>query len=272
MVARSDRRQSNVAKRSDEILAWAYGSTGDHTGISIYSGLDADAFTDQVSPNYAIKALATQLEAPFQRSPDSACAPNCGPPPAPTGTNPNGTTSGLGSTGSSTFALCTFNRRPPLGWVRGPVTLSLRLSIASGIRGHVISQSGRVLAATTATTPGQLRLPVNTRLLASNRQHSLRVVVFVNAAQACSLPATLKVDNQAPRPLSIRIRAKGGKWQLTVKPSEAVRLSILRNTRTLRTTNVRAGTTAVLNMANNPHGTTLILTDRAGNRTSRTFP
>ena len=51
---------------------------GNHTGLTIYSGLDADAINDrQLNPNDEITELALQLEAPFRTTPDTACAPNC---------------------------------------------------------------------------------------------------------------------------------------------------------------------------------------------------
>ena len=59
-------------------LAWSYGVIGNHTGMTIYSGLDADAFGHkQLNPNYAIKELALQLKAQFLTTPDPSCAPGC---------------------------------------------------------------------------------------------------------------------------------------------------------------------------------------------------
>ena len=63
------------------VLGWGFGSTGGHSGMVIYSGLDADAFHDAASPNYALKELRIELAAPFNRAPDSSCAPGCAAPP-----------------------------------------------------------------------------------------------------------------------------------------------------------------------------------------------
>ena len=65
------------------VVAWGYGSTANHAGMVIYSGIDADAFSDATTPNYAIKELAIQLAAPFSRTGDASCSPNCSPPPPP---------------------------------------------------------------------------------------------------------------------------------------------------------------------------------------------
>ncbi len=59
-------------------IAWSYGVIGNHTGMTVYSGLDADAFgNSQLNPNNAIKELALQLQAQFRTTPDASCAPNC---------------------------------------------------------------------------------------------------------------------------------------------------------------------------------------------------
>ena len=177
------------------VLAWGYGSTADHTGMVVYSGMDADAFTDATTPNYAIKALALDLAAPFQRSADT-CSPNCTPPPvAPTGGGSAGggssgsgdsTPSGLGAPASQTFAQCSLARPAPHAWVRGNVALSLATSVAEGIHGSVLTTAGKIVGSGVTTTPGHLRLTVNTRLLPSDRRSTLTAVVYVNAVKACT--------------------------------------------------------------------------------------
>ena len=51
---------------------------GNHTGMTIYSGLDADAIDNsQLNPNDEITELLLQLQAPFRTTPDPSCAPTC---------------------------------------------------------------------------------------------------------------------------------------------------------------------------------------------------
>ena len=80
----------------DWVVAWGYGSTASHAGMVIYSGIDADAFSDAATPNYAIKELAIQLAAPFSRTGDATCSPNCSPPPPPPPPSGTGLTPKLG--------------------------------------------------------------------------------------------------------------------------------------------------------------------------------
>ena len=50
---------------------------GNHTGMTIYSGLDADAIDNsQLNPNDEITELALELKAPFNTTPDTSCAPS----------------------------------------------------------------------------------------------------------------------------------------------------------------------------------------------------
>ena len=55
-------------------IAWSYGVIGDHTGMTIYSGLDADAFPTNEVLNNDRKELALDLAAPFLSTP-AACSP-----------------------------------------------------------------------------------------------------------------------------------------------------------------------------------------------------
>lgn len=81
-------------------LAWSYGVIGNHTGLTIYSGIDADAFTKtKLNPNNAIKELALQLRASFRLTPDTSCAPDCHLPSS--------------GGGGSTHAACSFAKRAP---------------------------------------------------------------------------------------------------------------------------------------------------------------
>jgi hypothetical protein len=161
-------------------LAWAYGVVSNHTGMTIFSGIDADAFADKVSPNYAIKELKLQLQARFHRTPDTSCAPNCKPPGTSTG---------------KPFASCSFAKRVPRGWVHGRVSIWLKTSVAAGIRGKVLKRSGKVLATGRENKRGVIRLRVPTTRLPSRRTSRLRAAVYLHGKKACSKNFRLKVDN-----------------------------------------------------------------------------
>jgi hypothetical protein len=161
-------------------LAWGYGVVSNHTGMAIYSGIDADAFDDKVSPNYAIKELRLQLAALFHRTPDTSCAPNCKPP---------------GSSAGKPFASCSFAKRVPRGWVHGRVSIWLKTSVAGGIRGKVLKRSGKVLASGRENKHGVIRLKVQTTRLPSRRISRLRAAVYLHGKKACSKNFRLKVDN-----------------------------------------------------------------------------
>lgn len=274
------------------VLAWAYGSAAAHTGMVIYSGMDADAFSDQVTPNYALKELAIELAAPFQAAADSGCAPNCSPPPVPggsssssgsgtggagsggsggSGSGSGSSSSGLGSTGLPTFASCSLALRPPVSWVRGRITLPLTTSVADGITGQVVTQQGKIVGAGVPTAPGQLRLVVNTLLLPSNRASKLLGVVYVNSAKACTVSTSLKVDNTPPRLLLFKLRGGRIKRRLILQSSERAALVILAGKRTLQLRSVPARSTVTILLPGRLRSATLELIDRAGNRTIRSL-
>jgi hypothetical protein len=274
------------------VLAWAYGSAAAHTGMVIYSGMDADAFSDQVTPNYALKELAIELAAPSQAAADSGCAPNCSPPPVPggsssssgsgtggagsggsggSGSGSGSSSSGLGSTGLPTFASCSLALRPPVSWVRGRITLPLTTSVADGITGQVVTQQGKIVGAGVPTAPGQLRLVVNTLLLPSNRASKLLGVVYVNSAKACTVSTSLKVDNTPPRLLLFKLRGGRIKRRLILQSSERAALVILAGKRTLQLRSVPARSTVTILLPGRLRSATLELIDRAGNRTIRSL-
>jgi hypothetical protein len=163
-------------------IAWSYGVIGNHTGLTVYSGIDADAFGDDLKPDYALKELVLQLAAPFRSTPDTSCAPSCQLAPAG---------------GGKTYALCTFAKPVPTGWVHGRVPITLRTSIAAGITGKIATRSGRVLAWGRPGKAGLIKLVVQTHLLPSPRIARLNALVFVKGQQACTKPFRLKVDNSA---------------------------------------------------------------------------
>jgi uncharacterized membrane protein YgcG len=191
-------------------LAWTYGDVSAQTGLVIYSGLDADTFESTASPNYAIKALALQLAAPFARSADTT------PPPTGGGGGGGGTSGGGGGTGGgsggggtgggsggrTTYASCSFIA-VPTAWVHGRVPLAMKTSVANGISAKALTAKGKLVGSSATTTIGRLQLVVDTRQLPSNRSSALRAVVFVDAEAACELSFTLKVDNVRPRLLRL---------------------------------------------------------------------
>ena len=186
-------------------LAWAYGSISNHTGMTIYSGIDADAFGDtQLNPNNALKELVLQLKAPFSVTPDSSCAPSCQPPPSAGGGPPH--------------AACSVEKAPHR-WVHGRVPVLLKTSEAAGITGKVVARSGRVLAS--GTEAGELiHFRVNTRPLKSNHTWRLKALVYVNGQEACSTTFPLKVDNKRPRLLHLRTAILGHAHLVYMRVSE----------------------------------------------------
>lgn len=161
-------------------LAWAYGVVPNHTGMTIYSGIDADALTNKTSPNYALKELRLQLAAPFFRTPDTSCAPHCQPP---------------GTTGGKHLASCKFVKRVPRGWVHGRVPIVLKTSISAGITGKVLTHSGKAIAAARENARGLMRFRVPTKRLPSHRIARLRATVYWYGQRACTKKFSLKVDN-----------------------------------------------------------------------------
>jgi hypothetical protein len=161
-------------------VAWAYGVVSNHTGLTIYSGVDADGFDDSFKPNYAVKELKLQLAARFRRTPDTSCAPNCKPP---------------GTTGGKSFASCKFAKPVPRGWVHGRVPILVKTSIATGIRGKVLTRSGKALVTARENKRGLIRFRVPTTKLPSHRTARLRAAVYLHGHKACSKRFRLKVDN-----------------------------------------------------------------------------
>ena len=193
------------------VLAWSYGVIGERTGMTIYSGIDADAFRDTtLSPNNAIKELALQLQAPFRATPDTSCAPNCKPP---------------SSGGGQPHAACSVNKAPKR-WVHGRVPVWLKTSVATGLTGRVLAPMGRVLA-TANERGGLIRFRVNTRRLPSNHASRLRALVYLNGKQACITSFRLKIDNTPPRLLHLATRRSGNSDVLWLRVSEVSAMTIV---------------------------------------------
>lgn len=192
-------------------LAWSYGSIGKHTGMTIYSGLDADAINNgQLNPNDEITELVLQLKAPFRTTPDPSCAPNCKPPPVPQQANPIN---------------CSFAKHVPTHWVHGRVPLSLKCSPAQGVTAFArLGPTGSILASGTEQN-GLIHLRVQTRLLRTNHV-SRPAVVYGNSQQTKSKFFRLKVDNTPPRVLSLRTRSTGSGHMVSFRISERSKMRI----------------------------------------------
>jgi uncharacterized membrane protein YgcG len=274
------------------VLGWGYGSTGDHSGMVIYSGMDADAFHDTANPNYALKELQIELAATFNRTPDSSCAPGCAAPQVPAagsggvgggsggggsgsggsgGGGSGGGGSGSGDPPTGTFASCSLERKAPTSWVRGQVPLWLKTSVASGINAQVVTAGGKVVAAG-VPKDGHLKLVVNTKMLPSNMQSELVGVVYVNSQRACSVSTRLRVDNQPARLNLLKLRRDGNRTFVSLRANEAAHLTIFEPGHKPRRFSVPTKGTITLVLPGSLRNGRLLLVDRAGNRTIRALP
>ncbi len=251
------------------VVAWGYGSTATHAGMVIYSGIDADAFDDSASPNYAIKELGIQLAAPFSRTGDASCAPNCSPPPSSGsgGGGGGGASGGGGGPTSPTFAQCSFTKQPPKAWVHGYFFLSLTTSVANGITGTVKSSTQRVIATGTPSLPGHLALHVNSRLLPSNKVSTVKADVLVNSAVACTLTARIRVDNVKPKAFGLKTKRTAHGNVLTFRSIEPVRIWLATPHHQFGTFSRRHSGRTTLKFPRKITAGTLRLVDRAGNTT-----
>ncbi len=236
------------------VVAWSYGVVGDHSGLAIYSGIDADAFTDQLNPNYAVKELKLQLAAPFFRAPDPSCAPTCKPP---------------GTSGGKPFAACSFAKPVPRGWVHRRVPIMLQTSVAAGITGKVLTRGGKALASASANNSGLLTLRVPTKRLRSNRTARLRAAVYLNGQQACSKAFRLKVDNVRPGLLSLATSRRAGRDLVTLRVSERSTVVMYGHGASLTHRVLPGRRLITLRLPANLVDATMILIDRAGNRLVR---
>jgi hypothetical protein len=236
------------------VVAWSYGDAGNHTGLAIYSGIDADAFADKLNPNYAITEVKLELSAPFLRTPDTSCAPSCTQEPTSAGT---------------TFAACSFAKRVPHGWVHGRVPILLKTSVAAGITGKVLTKSGKALTSAGENTSGLIRFRVQTKGFRSNRSTALRAAVYVNGKQACSKGFRLKVDNVRPRLLLLRTSRAGGSDLVGLRVSERSTVTMAAPGLKWHRKTLAAQRLVVLRLPARVGAATLIVSDRAGNRLVR---
>ena len=238
------------------VVAWTYGNIANHTGLAVYSGIDADGMADDLSPNYAVKELALDFAAPFRQAPESSCAPSCKPPP--------------GGGDGQVYAACSFAKRVPTHWVHRRVVVTLRTSIAAGITGKVLTGTGQAVASGREGSSDLVRLPVRTTKLPSNRTSKLRAVIYVKGKAACTKRFRLKVDNVRPRLLRLATLS-GGSHVVSLEVNEKSSVKIVgRNVHHPRVL-IAAHRLVNLHLAASVRAARLIVSDRAGNAVVRTL-
>lgn len=237
-------------------IAWSYGVVGSHTGMTIYSGLDADAIGNtQLSPNDEISELVLELKAPFSTTPDPSCAPSCQPPPPLPQPPPQP-------------PKCKWAKSVPTHWVHGRASIWLTCSPAAGVVVAVRSTSGKTLASGTETN-GRIRLRINTRLLPTNRVSQVAVACS-KGAQFVSMFFRLKVDNTPPRLLYLRTGSTRSGRHALFRVSEKVQMRIVGGGPRFRHWTWVAGRKLVhATLPGRVRHARLILRDRAGNQRIR---
>jgi len=233
-------------------IAWSYGVIGDHTGMTIYSGLDADAFPTQERLNNDRKELALDLAAPFRTTPD-ACAPGCKLP----------------SVGAShVFAACNF-ARVGRHWRHGHVPVALQTSLAAGITAKIVTRSGRVLAKGTEGAGELVPLVIPTNRLPANRSSRLRALVFVNGQKACTNRFQLIKANKSRPKLLLLATSDGGSKQLTLRVNETSAMKVVARHMHWKTNRILAHHVRQFSIAPSVRKARLILRDRAGHTLTR---
>lgn len=235
-------------------LAWSYGAIGKHTGMTLYSGLDADAINNsQLNPNDEITELLLQLKAPFRTTPDPSCSPTCQPPPLPQQAKP---------------ISCSFAKHVPTHWVHGRVPISLKCSPTSGGSAIVrLGPTGPVLGSG-AEQKGLIHLRVNTRLLRTNHV-SRPAVVYGNGEQTKSKFFKLRVDNTPPRLLYLRTRSTGSGHTVSLRLSERSKMRIVGSSRYSHWVVVPRHKSITAILPSSVRHARLIIVDRAGNTVTR---
>jgi hypothetical protein len=239
------------------VLAWSYGVIGKHTGMTIYSGLDADAINNSaLNPNDDITELLLELKAPFHTTPDTSCAPNCKPPPLPK---------------PETNANCKFAKHVPTHWVHGSVPLRLKCTPTNGITALVRLGPTGVVLASGEEQNGLIRLHVNTRLLRTNHV-SRPAVIYGNGQQTKSKFFKLKVDNTPPRVLSLRTRSSASGHLVSFRVSEKSKMRIAGGgSRYAHWIVVARHKLITAALPGSVRHARLIVRDRAGNTVTRTL-
>lgn len=234
-------------------IAWSYGVIGDHTGMTIYSGLDADAFPTQEKMNNDRKELALDLAAPFSSTP-AACAPKCKLPT-------------VGS--SHPFASCSFAKLPR-PWTHGHIPVLLKTSLASGITARIVNHSGRVLARGSEQTGDLVRMVIPTKKLPANRSSRLRALVFVNGQKACTNNFQVIKDKVRPG-LLLLASTHGTRHLLTMRVSETSWMKVVARHVHWRTNRVPAHRVVQFSLPASVRSAKLILHDRVGITVTRTL-
>lgn len=229
-------------------IAWSYGAIGDQTGMTIYSGLDADAFPTQEKLNNDRKELALDLAAPFSSTP-AACAPGCHLPSVSIG---------------PPIASCGFAKLPR-HWAHGRVPVVLGTSLAEGITAQIVTKSGRVLARGSETTGALVPLVIPTGKLPSNRASRLRARVFVYGQPACTNRFQLIKGGARPG-LLLLATSRGTRDLLTLRVNETSYMKVVAPHMHWRTNRVPAHKIVQFSLPASVRKGRLTLRDRAGNK------
>lgn len=233
-------------------IAWSYGVIGDATGMTIYSGLDADAFPTQEKLNNDRKELALELAAPVRSTP-AACAPQCHLP-------------SVG--GSHAFASCGFSKLSR-HWAHGRIAVVLKTSVAQGITARILTRSGRVLAKGSELSGDLVRLVIPTKKLPSNRTSQLRAQVLVNGQSACINPFQFVKANRTRPALLLLGTSQAPSRLLTLRVSENSWMKVVAAHVHWRTNRVPAHKVVQFHLPGSVLKAKLILHDRAGNKVVR---
>ena len=201
-------------------LAWSYGVIGNRTGLTIYSGLDADAIDNtQLNPNDEITELALELQAPFSTTPQP-CGPTCAWPPA-----------GPPNTGGPPPPIkCSFAKHVPTHWVHGRVSIWLKCSPPTGITASVRAKVSAPVIASGVEHNGLIHLRVNTRLLPTNHVSRPVVALVYTSGQQSESESKffrLKVDNTPPRLVYLRTGSAASGRLVWFRISEKSQLRIV---------------------------------------------
>ena len=227
-------------------IAWSYGAIGDQTGMTIYSGLDADAFPTQLKLNNDRKELALDLAAPFRSTPAS-CAPNCHLPSVAV---------------SHPFTSCGF-AKVPRHWAHGRVPVVVETSLAQGITAQIVTQKGRVLAKASETNGNLVPLVLPTGKLPSNRASRLRARVFVYGELACT--NRFQVVKSRGRPSVLLLATSNGTRNLlTLRVGETSWMKVVARHLHWRTNPLRAHKVAQFSVPARVRKARLMLRDLSG--------
>jgi hypothetical protein len=233
-------------------IAWSYGVIGNQTGMTIYSGLDADAFPTKEKLNNDGKELALELATPVRSTP-APCAPGCHLP---------------STGGSQPFASCGFSKLSR-HWSHGRVPVVLKTSVAQGITAQIRTRSGKVLARGSAHGGDLVPLVIPTKKLPSNRTSQLRAQVLVNGQTACTNPFQLVKANRTRPAFLLLGTSQAPSRLLTLRASEISWMKVVARGVHWRINRIPAGKVVQFHLPGSVLKAKLILHDRAGNRVVR---